>query len=170
MIDHPGLASTHATRRRGSTARIAIGALCVASFAVVVGGCSANPVPAGVPGVGRDANDVYRDIKAAGFPVTDGHPTGQFRDIATNNACDSSRTFVRTDSNVGWAMICVRPPRSTFNRISHAFDDVPMIAGPLYLDDDDGKVVIFGFGWPAKTSKQFADAIGADGSYLTTKP
>jgi hypothetical protein len=42
-------------------------------------------------------------------------------------------------------------------RISDAFDDIPLLIGPLYVDDGDGDgdgdVMVFGFGWPVDASK-----------------
>jgi hypothetical protein len=132
-----------------------------------------NPLPVGVPLLGRDANDVYQDIKDAGLPVADGTPkSSEYRDIVNNNSCKSSRSFVRTDTDVGWAIICVKPPAAAYKRMSATFDEgVPALAGPLYVDDGDGDVVIFGLGWPDNASKQLYDAIDASGgSYLTKSP
>jgi hypothetical protein len=154
-------------RRAGAGAGGVLVALLIAGVVLVKTGH--NPLPADVPLVGRTADDVYRDIKDAGYRVTDGHPTGQFRNVAENNSCKSSRTFVRTDADVGWAVICVKPPRSAYRRLSAAFENVPSLIGPLYLDDSNGELVIFGFGWPEKASKQIYDAVGADGSYLGPK-
>lgn len=132
-----------------------------------------NPLPVDVPVLGRDADDVYSDIKDAGLPVTDGRPSSpQFRELVSHNSCSSSRTFVRTDANVGWAIICVKPPRPAYRRLSSAFDHgVPLLAGPLYVDDGGGDVVIVGLGWPPDASKRLYEAIGASGgSYLTKEP
>lgn len=126
-------------------------------------------LPASVPLVGRDANTVYAQIKRAGLPVTDGEPSSDdFRQIVHNNGCKSSRSFVRTDNDdVGWGVICVKPPGEAYRRMSDAFQNVPLLAGPLYVDDGGGEVIIFGFGWPTDASKTIYDAIdGNGGTYL----
>jgi hypothetical protein len=114
---------------------------------------------------------VYSDLRDAGLPITDGKPADpDYQRLTEHNACRSSRSFVRTDSDTGWAVICVDPPRENYRRISDAFDDVPLLIGPLYVDDGAGETVIFGFGWPADASKQMYDAIGASGgNYLVEK-
>jgi hypothetical protein len=69
-------------------------------------------IPADVPLVGRNADDVFRDMQEAGLPITDGRPQSEeFADVIDQNACKSSRGVVRTDAEVGWALICVKPPR-----------------------------------------------------------
>jgi hypothetical protein len=126
-----------------------------------------NPLPGSVPVIGRTADSIFNKIENAGLPITDGVPAdAKFRSMTRNNACKSSRSFVRSDAESGWGLICVAPPHSVYRRISRAFDGVPMLMGPLYVDDGDGDLVIFGFGWPPNASKQIAKAAGAEGSYL----
>src|SRR4051812_17189672 len=148
------------------------GVLAILIAAVVwlkVGG--ENPLPAGVPVIGRDATDIYNDVKEAGYPVAPGRPRqSKFSDILKNNSCRSSKGFVRTDKDVGWAIICVKPPHDAYQRMSKAFESVPVIVGPLYVDDGGGGVLIFGFGWPLDSSKKLYEAIGASGgNYLAEK-
>jgi hypothetical protein len=127
-------------------------------------------VPATVPVVGKDADSVYRQLTSAGLPVTDGVPAdSEFRRLVDENACRSSRAFVRSDADQGWGLICVKPPRDVYRRISDAFTDVPMLIGPLYVEDGGGETVVFGFGWPANSSEMVAEAIGADGEYLVER-
>jgi hypothetical protein len=38
-------------------------------------------------------------------------------------------------------------------RMNAAFDDVPLLMGPLFVDDGGGEVLILGYGWPADASK-----------------
>jgi hypothetical protein len=157
-------------RRRGAVGALTALLLLGGGVAVKTGH---NPLPADIPVVGRDATDVFNDIKRAGLPVTDGTPSSsEFRAIVESNSCESSRSFVRSDSDMGWAMICVNPPASAHERLSSAFaEDVPMLTGPLYVDDGSGDVVVFGMGWPPDASKQIYDAMGASGgNYLTEQP
>ena len=127
-----------------------------------------NPLPGSVPLIGRTADSVFIKIKDAGLPIVDGVPAdGKFRSMTRDNACKSSRSFVRSDADTGWGLICVAPPRNVYRRISRAFDGLPLLMGPLYVDDGDGDLVIFGFGWPSNASKEIAKAVGADGSYLS---
>ena len=124
-----------------------------------------NSMPEGLPVVGRNAEDVYGQLKAAGLPVAPGRPaSSDYDDLIDNNACSSSKGFVRTDTaDTGWGFICVKPPAEAHERMSDAFDEVPMLVGPMFVDDGPGDVVIFGFGWPADASKTIYDAIGASG-------
>jgi hypothetical protein len=154
-----------APKRRRKRRRRAGGfaALLVAAAAIAYASGGSDELSA-LPVVGRDANTVYRDIRAAGLPVTDGRPSSSdYDDLVDRNACESSRTFVRTDTDVGWAIICVDPPAGAYRRMNDAFDEVPTLMGPLYVDDGGGDVVIFGLGWPADASKQLYDAIGGSG-------
>ncbi|HEX6049293.1 MAG TPA: hypothetical protein VFZ21_08490 [Gemmatimonadaceae bacterium] len=60
--------------------------------------------------------------------------------MVRDNGCKSSRAFVRTDTDdIGWGFICVRPPADAYQRVSVAFDEIPMLVGPLYVDDSDGE-------------------------------
>jgi hypothetical protein len=139
----------------------------VIGLLAILNATGANPLPASVPVLGENADSVFHQIQADGVPITDGEPSdAKFRDMTRHNACQSSRSFVRSDADQGWGVICVRPPRDVFRRISDAYNDVPMLVGPLYVDDDNGHLVIFGFGWPSNASKMIADAIHANGSYL----
>jgi hypothetical protein len=129
-------------------------------------------LPAGIPLVGRDADTVYAQIKRAGLPITDGEPSSEdFRRMVHNNGCKSSRSFVRTDNDdVGWGFICVKPPADVYRRVSDAFENVPLLVGPMYVDDGGGDVIIFGFGWPGDASKTIYDAVdGNGGNYLVEK-
>jgi hypothetical protein len=84
-----------------------------------------------VPLVGREADDVYADIQRAGYAIADGRPASAHYDgLIDGNACASSRTFVRADTDVGWAFICVDPPADAYRRISGAFEEAPMLMGP----------------------------------------
>lgn len=124
-------------------------------------------VPAAVPVFGKSADAVFRDITSAGLPVTEGEPaSADFRSLVKHNACKSSRSFVRSDDDQGWALICVKPTAEAFARLSDAFEGMPALLGPMYVDDNDGEVVVFGLGWPANSSKLVAEAIHADGSYI----
>jgi hypothetical protein len=158
---------TRRVRRTAGGGTLAV--LISALIWVKVGGD--NPLPAGLPLIGRDANDVYNDIRQAGYPVAPGRPQQKrFNEILKNNSCRSSKGFVRTDKDVGWAIICVKPPRDAYRRMSKAFDSVPVLVGPLFVDDNGGDVLIFGFGWPLDSSKKIYQAIGASGgSYLSEK-
>jgi hypothetical protein len=129
-----------------------------------------NPLPGSVPVIGRNADSIFTKIENAGLPITDGVPAdAKFRSMTRNNACKSSRSFVRSDTDTGWGLICVAPPPSVYRRISRAFEAVPMLMGPMYVDDGGGDLVIFGFGWPSNASKQIAEAVGAEGSYLVER-
>lgn len=168
----PDFAQRSKTRTRGVRRGVSATLLAVIVAAVAwlkVGGH--NPLPVGVPLIGKDAGDIYNEIHDAGWPVAPGQPkSNRFADLVKHNSCSSSKAFVRTDRDVGWAIICVKPPHQAYERLSSAFNNVPMFMGPLYVDDGDGNVVIFGFGWPADTSKKFYDAIGASGgNYLASK-
>src|SRR5436853_6632195 len=82
-------------RRRRRRRRFSLGGLVVALLvaAVVLIKTGHNPLPVDVPLVGRNADDVYRDIKDAGLPVAYGTPkSNQFRDVVDNNSCKSSRS------------------------------------------------------------------------------
>lgn len=128
-------------------------------------------VPTSMPVIGKNADTVFGQIKDAGLPITDGVPAdSEFRDMVKNNVCESSRTFVRSDADMGWGLICVNPPDSAYRRMSNALDGVPMFMGPLYVDDNHGDVIVFGLGWPTNASKQVANAIDANGTYLVEQP
>lgn len=157
-----------ARRRRGRRFGV-LGTLGLIVLALLVIPGARDKLPAGVPVVGRDAGTVYDQLVRAGLPIADGEPSSEeFRDMVRSNGCQSSRPFVRTDTDdTGWGFICVKPPAEAYDRISGAFDDIPMLVGPLYVDDSDGEVIVFGFGWPADASKTIYDAIGGSGgTYL----
>jgi hypothetical protein len=154
--------------RRGRRLGV-LGVLGLVVVALMVIPGARDKLPTGVPVVGRDAGTVYDQLVRAGLPITHGEPSSrEFRDMVRTNGCKSSRPFVRTDTeDTGWGFICVKPPAKAYNRISDAFDDIPMLIGPMYVDDGDGEVIVFGFGWPADASKTIYDAIGASrGTYL----
>jgi len=157
----------HRWRRRGWLGVLGVaGAAAVALFAIPG---ARDKLPASVAVVGRDAGTVFDQSTRAGLPITDGVPgSPDFRDMVRNNGCKSSRSFVRTDTaETGWGFICVRPPDGAYRRVSGAFEEIPMLVGPLYVDDGDGEVIVFGFGWPADASKLVYDAMGASGgTYL----
>ena len=120
-----------------------------------------------VPLVGATADDVFREMTAAGLPITDGLPAAQdWQDVVGENACRSSRSFVRSDADRGWGLICVGLSKAAFQRLSGRFDGASALLQPLYVHDQNGDVVIFGFGWPSNASELVAKAIDADGSYL----
>jgi len=144
-----------------------VGAAVIAALLIIPG--ARDWLPVDVPVVGRDANTVFAQLTRAGLPIADGEPTSQdFREMVHNNGCGSSRAFVRTDTgDTGWGFICVKPPAEAYQRISDAFDEIPLLIGPMYVDDGGGEVIVFGFGWPADASKTIYDAIGASGgTYL----
>lgn len=145
-----------------AAAIVAVGGLILCG--VILGGCAG--VSSNVPVVGRSANDIYTKLQQAGLPVTDGRPSSnEFSRLVENNRCRSSRSFVRTGSDKGWAIICVGLDNATFRKLSSAFDRIPLLLGPLYADAQRGDVVVFGFGWPPNASKLVHDVIGA-GAYL----
>jgi hypothetical protein len=157
-------------RRRWQVGGVGVVGTVIAAVLIVPG--ARDNVPAIVPVLGRDADSVYSQLQRAGLPIADGEPsTEDFREMVRSNGCKSSRPFVRTDTDdTGWGFICVRPPTEAYNRIADAFDKIPMLVGPLYVDDGDGEVVVFGFGWPADASKTVYDAIGgSEGTYLVER-
>jgi hypothetical protein len=114
----------------------------------------------------RDAS-VLAKLQAAGWPVGEGRPaSASFESLTGKTRCASSKTFVRTDNaKTGWGFICVGMPADLYARINKVFSNTLAILGPLYLDS--GKdLVIFGFGWPSDTSKQFATTLKTTGTYL----
>lgn len=167
IVPGPG---NRAKRRRQRAAPIVLGALIITLVAglVLIPGARDN-VPSAVPAVGKNADDVLRQMQGAGIPITAGRPAdAKFNEMIDHNDCKSSRSFVRTDTeDTGWGFACVRPSSGAYRRMSSAFDDIPMITGPMFVDDDNGEVVVLGFGWPADASKTIYDAIGGSkGTYL----
>ena len=163
-------ARSHRQRRRRVAGGGLIG-LVVGSLLVIPG--ARDNLPANVPVVGRDADTILSQLTRAGLPIAHGEPRSEdFRSMVRRNGCRSSRSFVRTDTDdTGWGFICVKPPAEAYKRISGAFDDIPLLVGPLYADDNDGEVIVFGFGWPADASKTVYDAIdGSSGTYLVETP
>lgn len=145
----------------------AVAAAVIAAMLIIPG--ARDTLPVGLPVVGRSADTVFDQLTRAGLPVSHGEPSsGDFRRMVRRNGCNSSRAFVRSDTEgTGWGFICVKPPADAYERISSAFDDMPMLLGPLYVDDGGGDVIVFGFGWPADASETVYNAIdGADGTYL----
>lgn len=150
-------------RRLGGGLSLVLGALAALYFLPAL----REQVPASVPLVGKNADSVYEQLLAAGVPVADGVPAdADFRRMVDENACESSRPFVRSDAEQGWGLICVKPPADAFRRTSDTYNEMPMLLGPLYVEDGGGEVVVFGFGWPGNASEMIADAINADGEYL----
>jgi hypothetical protein len=76
---------------------------------------------------------------------------------------------VRTDSDRGWGLFCVQPSKAAFRRLSSAFDGMPSLVGPLYVDDERAEVIVFGLGRPSDASEIVAEAIDAHGSYLAAR-
>jgi hypothetical protein len=139
--------------------------------AVVVSGGGGSTHLSGVPLVGREADDVYADIQRAGYAIADGRPaSADYDGLIDGNACASSRTFVRADTDVGWAFICVDPPADAYRRISGAFEEAPMLMGPVWVHDGGGEALVIGFGWPADASRQLYEAIGASGGSYLVEP
>lgn len=148
-----------------------VGAVAAAAVAVLVIPGVRDRLPAGTPLLGPTANSVYEKLRAAGLPITDGEPADpSFRRMVRRNSCASSRSFVRTDTaDVGWGFICVDPPRDAYQRMSRAMDGVPLLIGPLFVDDGGGEVIIFGIGWPVEASRKMYRAIGASGGTYLVK-
>ena len=158
-------------RRRRRRRRVAAGGTGVSLAAVLavlaIPGVR-NQIPAGVPVVGKDASSVWAQIQDSGLAVTEGEPSApRFRQLAHNNACQSSRSFVQSEGDTGWAIICVKPPRGAYRDMRRSMDGAPALLAPMWVDQNDGEVIIFGMGWPGKASQQIADAIGGDAEYLT---
>lgn len=152
-------------RRRAGSGVVGVVIAVAASFYLIPS--LRETVPSSVPVFGKNADTIYEQLVDAGLPVAHGEPaSSEFADLVHNNACKSSTTFVRTDSDRGWGMICVGAPDETQTRIREAFTDIPILLGPLYVDDDDGKTIVIGFGWPTDASETVATAIGASGNYL----
>lgn len=154
------------TRRRWF-AGVGVVGVVVALLALVPG--ARDNIPGSVPVVGKDATDVFGQLQRAGLPITDGRPaSSDYDDMIDRNGCKSSRPFVRTDTeDSGWGFICVKPPGAAYRQMNSAFDEVPMLAGPLFVDDGGGDVLVLGLGWPPDASKTMYTAIGGSGgSYL----
>ena len=144
------------------------GLLAVVGVFAALNAAGSNPLPGSVPVIGRNATSVFKQIQSDGLPITDGEPADpKFREMTRHNACKSSRSFVRSDADQGWGVVCVRPPQDVYRQISRAFETVPALLGPLWVDDHEGDVIVFGFGWPANASKMIFDAIGASGTYIS---
>jgi hypothetical protein len=110
---------------------------------------------------GPSADSVFEDLDSAGLPITDGVPTDpDYAAMVRENACEDSRSFVRTDSNKGWGIICIGLPASKARSIYDSFDGSPALLGPLYADAEDNEIIVFGFGWPNDASKLVHDALG----------
>jgi len=142
----------------------------VIAAALLIAGAR-DSLPSQLPLISRDADTVYSQLTRAGLPITNGEPKSEdFRSIVRRSGCASSRAFVRTDTeDTGWGFICVDAPQEAYRRISGAFKEIPLLVGPLYVEDGDGEVLVFGFGWPIDASKTVYDAIEADGTYLTRR-
>jgi hypothetical protein len=166
-VSAPGkVADPRRRRRRRVGGGLVSTLVAVAAAVYFVPGLREN-VPAAVPVVGKNADTVFKQLQQDGLPVTHGEPAStEFRDMVHNNACRSSKAFVRSDADQGWGFICVGSPEGTRQRISDAFTDLPVLMGPLYVDDDGGDTIIVGLGWPGNASKMVAEAINADGTYL----
>jgi hypothetical protein len=121
-----------------------------------------------VPLIGqKGATDYYAELKEAGWPVTDGRPSSpEFSDLVSNNRCGSSYSFVRSDADRGWGIICVDAPKDVVDKVRDLFDEILAITGPLYLSSPSGDVLIFGFGWPDDTSQRFEETLDLGGEHL----
>ena len=161
-------ASAPTAGRRGSHRRalfIVIGLTICSVLALTLTGVLRG-VP--VPGAKPSAASVYRDLEAAGLPITDGRPADpKFAEMVRENGCAQSRSFVRSDADQGWGFICVGLDREAFERVSSGFESVPALLGGLYADAYSGDVVVVGFGWPDDASELVHKAIGDDqGTFL----
>jgi hypothetical protein len=113
-----------------------------------------------------NANAVLQKLEDDGWPVADGYPTSaEFKSLTGKTRCTSSKTFVRTDADRGWAFICLNMPDDVYAKVQDVFDKALVIMTPLYVDSGPD-LVIFGFGWPGDTSEKFADSLGTTGTYL----
>lgn len=137
-------------------------------MATIIFGLGRAGVVRGVPGGKPSAGSVFRKLQAAGLSIENGEPeAARFRDIVHDNNCAQSRGFVRSESDKGWALICVGMPRQAFKRLAAKNESVPSLLGPLYADAFDGDVVIIGFGWPDDFSERVSNALGdPEGNYL----
>lgn len=135
-------------------------AVAAVVLATILAGCSGSSGPS--------ADAVFDQMVDAGLPIEDGVPSSKdFQDLAKNNICDSSRTFVRTDADVGWGLICVDPSNpEAMTKATDAVRELPALVGPLLAESADHRLIIFGLGWPADSSKRIAEATGATGNYL----
>jgi hypothetical protein len=173
--DEPGAIKVdlppHERRPRRRRRRIAAGgggAVIAAVIAALAIPGVRNQLPADVPVIGKDASSVWAQIQDSGLAVTDGEPSAaKFRQLVHHNACKSSHSFVQSEGDSGWALICVKPPRSAYREMRKSMDGVPALLAPMWVDQNGGEVVIFGMGWPGKASEQIADAIGGDTEFVT---
>lgn len=166
-VSAPGTVADPRRRRRRRVGGGLVSALVALAAAVYFLPSLRENVPAAVPVVGKDASTVFKQLQQDGLPVTHGEPaSADFRDMVHNNACKSSKAFVRSDADQGWGFICVGAPEGARQRMSDAFTDIPVFMGPLYVDDDGGDTIIVGLGWPGNAPKMVAEAINANGNYL----
>ena len=153
-------------RRRGAAVGGGVVAAAVAAFLVVPS--LRNQLPAGVPVVGKNADTVWAQIQDSGLAVGEGEPSApRFRELAQSNACKSSHSFVQTEEDTGWAIICVKPPADAYRSMRESMNGVPALLAPMWVDQNHGEVVIFGMGWPGKASQQIAEAIGGNAEYVS---
>jgi hypothetical protein len=159
-----------AARRRKRRRRIAgaAGLAVTAVVALLAVPSLRNQLPANVPVVGNKADTVWAQIRDSGLAVGEGEPSAtRFGDLVKHNSCKSSHSFVQSEGDTGWAIICVKPPRDAYRALRKTMNGIPALLAPIWVDQNHGEVIIFGMGWPGKASDQIAKAIGGDAEYVT---